>query len=273
MARMEGLTLARGNRGLLLIALSAGLIAAVLVFVAVAQRDGGGADQTSGGVQTVPTVVAAQAIPAGTKITADMVKVAGIPENVTVKGAFGDAGLVVDEVTIVPLAEGEALTPAKIGPLREGDGKEGLNGVLPAGMRGIAVRIEEVTGVGGNLLPGDFVDVIAVYETETGVVATTIMQDLEVLSVAQEAQTPHRTANRDSDGDGTNDVVTVTSGDIPEDVQTRPSAVTVTLAATPEQALMLAYAQEEAIKVYTSLRALGDQGPVPLDPVGAIEPR
>ena len=76
MARMEGLTLARGNRGLLIIALLAGLIAAVLVFAALAQGDEGGTTTATTGGTTVATVVAAQDIAANTEITPEMVKVA-----------------------------------------------------------------------------------------------------------------------------------------------------------------------------------------------------
>jgi pilus assembly protein CpaB len=272
---MEGLTLNRGNRGLLLIAMFAGLAAAVLVFVALAQGNGGDNTSTSTSAPAVKTVVAAQAIPAGTKITAAMVKVAEFPENVRVNGAFGDTVPVVGEVATFAIAEGEALTPAKIGRLREGNGLSeaiGLGIVLEPGMRAIAMRVEEVTAVGGNLIPGDRVDVVAVYEMPGGaVVAQTILQNIEVLSVAQEALKPLPAGQRDADGDRVND--TVTSGVVSEDVKQNASAVTVTLAVSPEQAQMLAYAQEEANKVYTSLRSFGDQTPVDLPPIDAIGPR
>jgi Flp pilus assembly protein CpaB len=266
---MEGLTLARGNRGLLLIAMSAGLIAAILVFVGIAQRDSsGGSTESSTAVATIPTVVAAQTIAVGTEIKADMVRLAYLPEDVHVSGAFDDTALVVGEVTNVAIEENDQLTPAKVGPLVEGNG---LSGVVPPRLRAVALRVEEVTAVGGNLLPGDRVDVIAVYETPERVVSTTILQNIEVLSVAQEAQIPLPAGQADTDGDGTPDVST--SGQLPEDVKEQPSATTVTLAVNPEQAQMLFYAQEEAIKVYTSLRSQGDQEPVELAPVDAIRPR
>jgi pilus assembly protein CpaB len=248
--------------------MAAGLIAAILVFVGIAQRDSGGGSASSTSPATIATVVASQSIDAGTKIEADMVEVAYLPEDVQVSGAFDDASLVVGEVTNVTIAEGEAITPAKIGPLVEGSG---LGAVVPAGMRGFGIHVEEVTAVGGNLLPGDRVDVIAVYETPDAVVSTTILQNIEVLSVAQEAQTPLPAGQADSDGDGTADVST--SGQVPENVEEQPGAATITLAVSPEQAQMLALAQEQARRIYTSLRSQGDQDAAELAPVDAIRSR
>jgi len=266
MARIEGMTLARGNRGLLIIALLAGLIAAVLVFAALAQSDEGGSATPSVAGPTVKTVVATQDIDAGTRISADMVKVADVPEEFLVTGAFSETNLVVGETTRVAIATGEAITPTKVGSLVEG---EGLGSVLASGQRGIALRVEEGTAVGGNLLPGDRVDVIAIFEVEgttpRKVIAKTVLQNVEVLSVAQEGQTPLPAGQRDADGDGVADVAI--SGQVPEDVKEQPGAATLTLAIDPAQAQLLALVQETAVKVYASLRPFGDKDPVDVAPV------
>ena len=266
MARIEGMTLARGNRGLLIIALLAGLIAAVLVFAALAQSDDGGSTTPSAVGATVTTVVAAQDIDAGTTIKAEMVKLADVPEELQVAGAFSETTPVVGETTRVAIASGEAITPVKVGSLVEG---EGLGSVLASGQRGIALKVEELTAVGGNLLPGDRVDVIAVFEVEgttpKRVIAKTVLQNVEVLSVAQEGQTPLPAGQRDADGDGTPDVAT--SGQLPKDPKEQPGAATLTLAMDPTQAQLLALVQETAVKVYTFLRPFGDQDPVDVAPV------
>ena len=266
MARIEGMTLARGNRGLLIIALLAGLIAAVLVFAALAQSDDGGSTTDSTLGPTVETVVAAQDIDSGTTIKADMLEIANLPDEFQVAGAFSETNLVVGETTRVAIAKGEAITPAKVGSLFEG---EGIGGVLASGQRGIGLRVEEVTSVGGNLLPGDRVDVIAVFEVEgttpRKVIAKTVLQNVEVISVAQEGQTPLPTGQRDADGDGTPDLAT--SGQLPEDVKEQPSAATLTLAIDPGSAQLLALVQETAIKVYASLRPFGDKDPLDVAPV------
>jgi pilus assembly protein CpaB len=253
------MTLARGNRGLLIIALLAGLIAAVLVFAALAQSDEGGTTTATTGGPTVTTIVATQDIDAGTTIKAEMVEPAEVPENLQVTGAFSETTPVVGETTRIAIAKGEAITPAKVGSRFEGG--EGIGGVLADGQRGIALRVEEVTSVGGNLLPGDRVDVIAVFEVEgttpKKVIAKTVLQNVEVISVAQEGQTPLPAGQRDADGDGVADVAT--SGQLPEDVKEQPGAATLTLALDPTEAQLLALVQETAVKVYTSLRPFGDQ--------------
>ncbi len=283
MARIQELKLNRGNRGLLLLAVAAGLVAAVLVFVALANSGGDDNSVAAPGATTDTTVVAAQNIPAGTTVTAEMLKTVQVPQDLLVKGAYAETTPVVGEVTRVAIAPGEQLTPAKIGPLAEG---KGLAGVVPKGKRGIAVEVRESTAVGGLLIPGDRVDVIAVFPGDHPLLALfspfegsiqpsvsiTILQNVEVLSVAQEAQKPLGVAARDTDGDGTPDVAT--SGQLPENVDEQPKASTVTLAVDPQQAQLLALAQGEAKKVWLSLRAFGDEDIVTLPAVdiSAVRP-
>jgi len=242
MARIEGMTLARGNRGLLIIALLAGLIAAVLVFAALAQSDDGGSTTPSAVGATVKTVVAAQDIAAGTEITPEMLEVANWPEDLKVTDAFDNTTPVVGEVSRGAIAQGEALTPAKIGAGKEGDG---LQYYVPAGMRAFALRIDAGTAVGGNLRPNDRVDVHAVFaatDATQGSIVVTVLQNVEVLALGDKRP--------------------------PDDVKEQPGAGTVTLAVEPSQAPLLAGVQAEAKEVYLSLRSFGDENlvePAPVD--------
>jgi pilus assembly protein CpaB len=259
MARMEGLTLARGNRTLLLVAMLAGLAAAVLVFVALAnQSESGGSSGALPGGATVKTVVAAQDIAAGTEVTADMVGVADVPRDLAVTGAFGDTAPVLGQVTSTPLAAGEAITPSKIGTEVE---NVGIDVVLRDGMRAIAVQVDEVTAVGGNVRPGAFLDISAVFEDADGnATARMVLQNVEVIAVAQEAQEPAPAA-----GDGAQDGLN--SGNVPEDFEVQPGAATLTLAVTPQDTLTLALVQETAVRVYASLRPYGEDAPAEVTPV------
>ena len=242
MARIEGMTLARGNRGLLIIALLAGLVAAVLVFAALAQSDGGGSTTPGAAGATVPTVVAARDIPAGTKFTPEMVEVVNWPEGLKVTGAFDDTTPVVGEVSRQAIAEGEALTPSKIAPVKGG---EGLTYDVPQGMQAFALPIEAGTAVGGNLRPGDRVDIHAVFapiDATHRSVGVTILQNIEVLALADKRP--------------------------PDDLKEQPAATTITLAVEPSQAPLLAAVQEEATSIYLSLRSFGDENvvdPAPVD--------
>jgi pilus assembly protein CpaB len=258
MARIQGLTIPRGSRGLLILALITGLVAAILVFVGLNQ--GGGSDNanTESAVTTSAVVVAKSDIAAGTTITADMLKVIEVPDSLLVRNAFSDTQRAVGETARYPIAAGEQLTLARVGPKIEGDG---LNFVVPEGKRGIAVKVDEITGVGGLILPGDRVDVIAVIREQSAVNdrVVTVLQDVEVLAVAQSALEPvPAAADNDAATQSEPDVSSTTSGQPPENPEPQPSARTVTLALTPEQVQLLALVQEEG-SVYLSLRHFGDK--------------
>ena len=261
MARIQGLTISRGNRGLLILALITGLVAAIVVFVALNQG-GGGSDnaKTGSAVTTTSAVVATSDIAAGTEITADMVKVIEVPNSLLVRDAFTSTQLVVGEAARYPIAAGEQVTRARVGPNAEGDG---LAFVVPAGMRAIAVKVDEITGVGGLILPGDRADVIAVISDQAAGAdnpdrVVTVLQDVEVLAVAQSAQEPVPAANEEAGAQAETDGASTTSGQLPEDAEPQPSARTVTLALTPEQVQLLALVQEKG-SVYLSLRRFGDK--------------
>lgn len=267
----------RSNRTLLLLALLFAVVAAVLVFVAVNQ---GGGDEEEGAegaaAGTAEVVVASRDISARTELTADMLKVTELPSDQVLRGYFSDAEVVVGQVTRYPLAENEQVTLAKIGPQTSEEEEQGLSFVIPQGMRAFSIRVSEVSSVGGLILPGDLVDIIAIFDE--GEVehdkAVTFLQRVEVLAVAQEAQEaiPPPTTDEageeeadEAEADATPEVaVRTTLGARPEDVEVNPSARTVTLAVTPAQAQLLALVQHRG-ELVLSLRGYGDEVEVPLD--------
>ncbi len=259
MARLQEMALARGNRGLLILAVLAGLVTAALVFVALGQGNDKGGSTISPATVSL-AVVANQSIPAGTVITADMVSVKEIPEDLLVPGAFADTVPVVGEAARYPISKGEQVTSAKVGTEAGGNG---LSYVVPKGKRAMAVEVREVTNIGGNLLTGDRVDVIvAIHEkVEQGAAARitvyTVLRDVEVLSVAQVAQEAVPVTT-----DETIDPASQlpTSGQLPEKVEEQPRAATVTLAVSPTQAQLLACLQDhpDVDRLWMDLRAFGE---------------
>lgn len=257
MARIQQLALPRSNRGLLALAVVAGLVAALLAFVILSQ---GGSDDavrtTAPEARTVKAVVAARNIPAGTEVTEEMLKVVEVPEDLLVRGAFATAAPLVGEITQVSIAQGEQITGAKIGPVVEG---AGLSYVLPRGYRAIGVQVEELTAVGGHLLVGDHVDILATFQSRNAeglTTVVTVLRDVEVLTVARQAQQPLAVS---SEGEG--DAAAgdrLTSGQVPDDTTTAPDARTITVAVTPAEALLLAYVHQEAAKIWTVLRPAGE---------------
>lgn len=277
MAKLQELTMSRaGNRALLLIAVVAGLVAAILVFLALQGSDDGGTTAVvSTGGDTVDVVVASGDIAAGTTITESMLEVVSVPADLQVKGAFAETELVVGEITNVAVAQGEQFIPGKVG-LAVPD--KGLSGVVPLGMRGVAVGVEEVTAVGGNLLPGDRVDIFAVIRIDGGpgigedqyILRTeVVVQDVEVLSVAQEAQKPVAQPAPVEDGE-IPDAITYTSGAVPSDVDDQPNARTITVALSPLDAQLVVSKQEYAEEVWAVQRAFGDEEIVDYAPLDVL---
>lgn len=108
-------------------------------------------------VASLQAVVAAKAIPVGTIVTSDHVKLVPWPARNPVPGAFTKTDGVVNRGAIVEIAENEPLTESKLAPLGSGGG---LPPTIPEGMRAISVRTNEVVGVAGFVIPGTRVDVV-----------------------------------------------------------------------------------------------------------------
>src|SRR5688572_23615471 len=108
-------------------------------------------------VNTVDVVVAQHPIKLGTRILADHVKVVRWPKDAPVEGAFSKVEDVLNRGVIAPVAMNEPLTGAKLAALEAG---AGLPPSIPQGMRAISVKVNEVVGVAGFVVPGTRVDVM-----------------------------------------------------------------------------------------------------------------
>jgi len=260
MARLQEMTMNRGNRTLLLLALAAGLVAAVVVFVAVNSGDDEKTATVAEGVTTSPVVVASQNISAGTEITADMLTTAEVPEALLISGAYTETAPLVGQKARVPILSGEQVPASKVGTQAR---DEGLALVVPRGMRGLGVEIREVTAVGGLTLPGDRVDVYATYIDDDAdgvqhVRVYKILDNIEVLSVAQKAQEPAPAATAGAEAPELS-----TSGQLPDDLDTQPNAGTVTVSVDPGQTRILVCAQESSDRVWLALRSFGEPPAAP----------
>ncbi len=267
MARLQEMAASGGSKGLLLLALLAGLVAAVIVFVIVSESDDSGGAVSS---STTPAVVASQQIDAGEEITAEMVTVSDVPNDLLVSGSLEDTELVVGETARVTILENAQITESQLGVAVP---DQGISGVIPVGKRGVAIGVDQVTAVGGLLLPGDRVDIVrtvqiknapGLAEEEYILRTETILQNVEVLSVAQEAQEASAQAPAESN---TTDTAT-TSGQLPDDVEEQPNAVTITVALDSSQSQLLVGSQdsEAVVRVWAIQRAFGDAAIVDVPP-------
>jgi pilus assembly protein CpaB len=259
------------NRRLLLLALVAGIVAAILVYTALSRGS-----ESTGGTSAVtsmePAVVAKQDIPARTKITAGMVEVRQLSLDDRSELAFTDLSQVVGRVTRYPIATSEQVLSTKVVALDSaavtGDS---LSYVIPDGRRAMAVKVDEVVAVGGLVLPGDYVDVMATFDvtfrdgenekTENKYFTRLILQNLEVLAVAQtvvDAPTEAGTATG-SDSGATATGTETTEGQRARNTEAEPEpkAATVTLSVTPQEAQLIFLAEQNGV-LRMAVRPYGD---------------
>ena len=116
-------------------------------------------------VASVEVVVAAQTLPMGTRLDANHLRVVAWPSRNPVSGAFSDPKELVNRGLISPIAENEPITMTKVASLEAG---AGLPPVIPEGMRAISVRVNEVVGVAGFVVPGTLVDVLVTVRKSDG---------------------------------------------------------------------------------------------------------
>jgi pilus assembly protein CpaB len=108
-------------------------------------------------IGTIPVVVAAEAVPVGARLTEKQLRVIAWPARNPVPGAFSDVKAVVNRGVLATLVENEPITSYKVAGPEAG---AGLPPIIPAGMRAMSVRVNEIVGVAGFVMPGTHVDVI-----------------------------------------------------------------------------------------------------------------
>ena len=116
-------------------------------------------------VASVQVVVAAQPLAMGTRLHPNNLRLVAWPSRNPVAGAFTDIKDLVDRGVISPIGENEPITASKVASLEAG---AGLPPVIPEGMRAISVRVNEVVGVAGFVVPGTLVDVLVTAKASGG---------------------------------------------------------------------------------------------------------
>jgi pilus assembly protein CpaB len=182
---------------------------------------------------TQPVVVAAADLQLGAALTKEDLRVLSFPSGQAPAGAFARPDEIVGRGLIVSVVKNEPILPAKLASKEAG---AGLPPVIPDGMRAVSVRVNEVIGVAGYVLPGTRVDVVATASPTNQPSDTTskvVLANVLVLTAGT------RMEHDQKDG--------------------KPVQVTVvTMAVTPEQSERLALASTEG-KIVLALRNPLDQ--------------
>jgi pilus assembly protein CpaB len=136
--------------------------------------------------QTV--VVAKQPLRFGTELNASMLQEVPWPSDALPAGAFAKINEVISGGRRVVLAAIEANEPVLALKITGAGQRATLSALVKPGMKAVTIRVNDVEGVGGFVLPGDHVDVVLTRQLEKGSATTqVVLQNTRVLAVDQTA--------------------------------------------------------------------------------------
>lgn len=176
-------------------------------------------------------VLAAKPLGVGTNVHPADIKLGKVPTSAFPKGAFSKPEEVIDRPLISNVLMDEPILEGRLAARGSG---LGLAPIIPVGMRAVTVRVNDVSGIAGFVLPGMRVDILVTGQPPAGngTMTVTPLQNMLVLSAG---------TNMQADAKG-------------QAIQ----AATVTLLATPEQAETLTLANNEG-RIQLVLRNGSDQ--------------
>ncbi len=203
-------------------------------------------------------VVAAVNLPFGTKVKPEYLKVvqwptASVPKDVfqSVDDVFANAQGA-DRIALKPIDREEPVLKTKISGF---GAKATLSREVTNGMRAVSIRIDDVSGVAGFILPGDRVDIMLTRRLE------------EDLNKDKEAVTPNRLVTDII----LQNVIVLGIDQLADQERDKPVvARTATVEVTPTDAQKLALAQQ-AGTLSLALRSVGAVDPVPAQRVEAAD--
>ena len=129
-------------------------------------------------------VVAALEIPFGTKVEARHLKTITLPTNAPVGNHYSKANEVVGLIALQKVIAGEILLKERFADRSAGST---LAAIVQPDMRAVTVRVDDVIGVAGFLMPGNHVDVVAARMVNQRAETHTVLRNLNVLAVDQTA--------------------------------------------------------------------------------------
>ena len=177
---------------------------------------------------TTPVVVAATNLEIGAELRSEHIRVIDWPANAVPAGAISNPEEVVGRGVVLPVIQYEPILPMKLASKEAG---VGLPPAIPPGLRAVSVRVNEVIGVAGYVVPGTRVDVVGVVsptQRQEDTTSKVILTDVQVLAAGTKLE-------QDASGE-------------------KPMAVNVvTLLVNPEEAERLTLASTEG-KIQLALR-------------------
>ncbi len=153
-----------------------------------------------------PVVAVVQPVEAGDVLSRDDLQLISVERQFAPDGTFDEPQMAVGRIARERLIPGELLRTERLAPAGS---REGLGVLIPAGMRAVGVNVDEASAVSGFLSPGNYVDVVVSMQSVAGkrqIETHTALEAMRVLAIEDRF---------------------------------------VTLAASPEEATLLAHGQSE----------------------------
>ena len=131
-------------------------------------------------VSNYKIVVAAKPLSMGMQISEADLKLVSWPTSSPVAGGHSDPKTVINRGLLSSVLENEPVTESKLAPLEAG---AGLTPTIPQGMRAMSVRVNEVVGVAGFVVPGTKVDILVTLRRGgTDSTTQTVTSNIQVLT-------------------------------------------------------------------------------------------
>ena len=133
---------------------------------------------------TIKVVVATRDLQIGTRLQPAMLETVSWPVSAPIKSPLNSTDKAYDRVINMPVLKGEPILETKLAALGQ---QGGLSSVLKDGKRAVTVKVNEIVGVAGFALPGNFVDVMAnIPDKDNNPVSKIVLERIQVLAVAQD---------------------------------------------------------------------------------------
>jgi pilus assembly protein CpaB len=160
---------------MLVLAIGMGMAAVAMASVWLSSRES---------LLTTHVVVAKEDVQIGTRLQRSMLQVVDWPSASPLKNPLTSIDQATDRVVNMPLVKGEPISMSKLAAKGE---TGGLSAVLREGRRAVTVKVNEIVGVAGFALPGNYVDVMVnTPDSHNNLVSKIVIERIQVLAVAQD---------------------------------------------------------------------------------------
>ena len=174
---------------MLVLALGAGLAAALLAFLLVRSHTPAG----TAAPESLSVAAASGLIPARTRLTAALLQSRLVPVAQVPEGAFADPQELVGKITVQSIPAGAVVTKAV---LALPGTASGLAFALPPSQRAVTIALDPADGIDAFAYPGDHVDILVTDEPGAGPAETrTVLQNVALLAVGTKTATDSSTAS------------------------------------------------------------------------------